>query len=282
MNKGISIIIVSVIIGLVLFDSAQQKYYLDTFNLSPTEGISYITLLKTHLIRWAFWAGTVFPLSYFMWSRYFRPSELALKSWISIVLFYIGGTVLTLLLISAHAIHEQEASTVEFGEFFEFFVFQKGLSFLMASLMLVLLLYNQTKSEKIKNQVVEIRNLQRKKSDLEEVLSNAETPHLQIKIGYKMIPVALEDIAWIQSDDYCVKIHTDEQTYTLRQSLKTLEAKLAPHRFIRIHRSALLNLNYLDQINFETSKITLRNKTEIPYSKSGIKSLKERMTDITT
>ena len=150
----------------------------------------------------------------------------------------------------------------------------------MASILFIGLLYNHSKLKTIDEQSIEIKTLKKVTSDLQEVLSQEEKPHLNVKTGYKLKPIALEDIVWIQSDDYCVKIHTADKTFTLRQSLKALEDKLAPFRFIRIHRSALLNLNYLDQVNFDTAHVRLVNDHEIPYSKSGIKSLKEYMKNL--
>ncbi|NQZ78557.1 MAG: LytTR family transcriptional regulator DNA-binding domain-containing protein, partial [Ekhidna sp.] len=254
--------------------------YLETFNLSPGSNISYSDLLQTHLIRWLLWILVSIPASICAWKIFVVQKELTLRKWVLISSIYSGSSVLSLILLAIQAIVVQDASIIEFGEFFEFFIYQKGLSFFMASLILILLLFHVAKSQRISHQEIEIESLARKTSDLEEILSKPKIPHLNIKIGHKMALVALEEIIWIQSDDYCVKIHTKNRTYTLRQSLKSLESKLASYRFIRIHRSALVNLNYLDQINYEKARVTLSNKTELPFSKSGIKSLKENFTDV--
>lgn len=126
---------------------------------------------------------------------------------------------------------------------------------------------------------MEIKNLTRKSTDLEKALdeTSKEEPHLNIKTGYKVQPIPISDIVWIQSDDYCVKIHTQTQAYTLRKSMRLLEEQLSPYGFIRVHRVALLNLNYLHQINFDSSKIKLTNTEELPLSKTGAKMLKQKL-----
>jgi uncharacterized membrane protein len=279
MSKNTSILIVVFLVGLIWFDAAQQKYYLDEFDL-PGSQISFLALLQNHLIRWGIWGLISIPMVFFVKNRFFKSEPPNTKEWT-----IIGGLIcitilLSLISISFYGIFSQQLSMEEFGGFFHFFIFQKGLTFLMASLMLILLIFNQSRLKMIGEQCIEIKNLKKATSHLKEALQQEEIPHLNVKTGYKLKPVPLVDIIWIQSDDYCVKIHTEEQSFTLRQSLKTLEDKLTPYRFIRIHRTALLNLEYLEQINFDTAKVKLVNQTEIPYSKTGIKHLKERIKDV--
>ncbi|MEP0986850.1 LytTR family DNA-binding domain-containing protein [Ekhidna sp.] len=280
MDKRASILIISFIIGLIFFDAAQQKYYLDTFDLNETGSVSFVTLLSNHLIRWALWAIVNVPIGLLLWKKTFQKGNLTNKRWTGIGLTIFVSILISLCLVSLHSLFSQSLGLTDFFSFYEFFLFQKGLTFFMASTLMVLWLYNHSKVKTISNQSIEIKNLKRKTSDLQQTINQEKTPHLNVKTGYKLKPVPLEEIIWIQSDDYCVKIHTESNSFTLRQSLKTLAEKLAPYRFIRIHRSALLNLDYLDQVNFETAKVRLLNETEIPISKTGVKSLKLRIKDV--
>lgn len=150
----------------------------------------------------------------------------------------------------------------------------------MASITLTLILYNHSKEKTIESQFIEITNLKRKSTDLEEALNLTEQsePHLNIKTGNRFHPIPLAEIVWIQSDDYCVKIHTEGQIFTLRKSMKALEEQLAPYGFIRVHRVALLNLNFLRHINFDAFTIRLTNtNVEIPLSRTGAKVLKKKL-----
>ncbi|MEQ6166585.1 LytTR family DNA-binding domain-containing protein [Ekhidna sp. MALMAid0563] len=280
MNRRTSILLGAFIIGLIFFDAAQQKYYLDTFDLAPNGPVAFGELLSNHLIRWLIWLVVSIPVLFFAWNKVFNKERISNKNWIVIGCLVLLSTLLSITLVSLQSIFSQNLSLAAFSEFFQFFTYQKGLTFLMASILFIGLLYNHSKLKTIDEQSIEIKTLKKVTSDLQEVLSQEEKPHLNVKTGYKLKPIALEDIVWIQSDDYCVKIHTADKTFTLRQSLKALEDKLAPFRFIRIHRSALLNLNYLDQVNFDTAHVRLVNDHEIPYSKSGIKSLKEYMKNL--
>ncbi len=56
-----------------------------------------------------------------------------------------------------------------------------------------------------------------------------------------VIPVG--DIDWIAADDYYVQVHVGPQNYLLRESLNSLERRLDPARFMRVHRSAIVQLD---------------------------------------
>ncbi|WP_425392355.1 LytR/AlgR family response regulator transcription factor [Ekhidna sp.] len=280
MNRRTSILLCAFIIGLIFFDAAQQKYYLDTFDLAPNGPVPFAELLSNHLLRWLAWLVVSIPVMLFVWNSFFRKENPSNPQWVLIGGLVLISTLISISLVSIQSLISQNLPMAEFSEFFQFFTYQKGLTFLLASILFIGLIYNHSKLKTIDEQLVEIKTLKKVTSDLKEVISQEEKPHLNVKTGYKLKPIALEDIVWIQSNDYCVKIHTESKTFTLRQSLKALEDKLEPFGFARIHRSALLNLNYLDQINFDTAHVRLVNDHEIPYSKSGIRSLKQQMKNL--
>lgn len=282
MNRKFSIGLAAFILFLILFDAIQQKFYIESFDLLPEgEVLSFTYLLKQHFIRWLIWVIFSIPTSLLIW-RYLPRGEGAIttKSLAAISIITVFSITLSLSAVSLQSIMSQDLTLTLhiFSEFLVFFVFQKGLTFLMASITLALILYNQSSEKTIESQFVEIKNLKRKSTDLEEALNMTQSePHLNIKIGHKFQPIPLNEVVWIQSDDYCVKIHTEDQAFTLRKSMKSLEEQLSKYGFIRVHRVALLNLNFLQQVNFDSSTIRLVNTTELPLSKTGAKALKKKL-----
>lgn len=256
---------------------------METFGLnSDGDELLLITLLKQHSIRWLIWGVVSFPFGFIVRKRILdEGGTLSTGTLVLISASIVTSIFISLCLISVESIVFQELSfNVDlFSEFLTFFTFQKGLIFFMASITLSLLLYNQSREKTIESQFVEIKDLRRKSSDLEEALnlSTQEEPHLNIKTGHKFQPIPLSEILWIQSDDYCVKIHTENQSFTLRKSMKALEEQLSQYGFIRVHRGALLNMSFFHQVNFDSSVIRLINATELPLSKSGAKTLKRKL-----
>jgi two-component system LytT family response regulator len=85
-----------------------------------------------------------------------------------------------------------------------------------------------------------------------------------------IVPLAKIDYAEAQ-DDY-VSIHAERRAYLKEQTMAQLEATLDPARFVRIHRSYLLNIDRLAKVEMtdKDSRVAiLRDDTRLPISRSG-------------
>jgi len=72
---------------------------------------------------------------------------------------------------------------------------------------------------------------------------------LVIKSASRLILVPVDEIDWVQAQDYYVEIHAGGASHLLRESLQDLESKLDPRRFVRIHRSAIVNLSRVKELH---------------------------------
>ena len=68
---------------------------------------------------------------------------------------------------------------------------------------------------------------------------------LVVKSGGKIHFVPYNDIRWVEACDYNIQIHTDGESYTVRASMKSMVQKLPTQLFSRIHKSSIVNLNYI-------------------------------------
>ncbi|MEM6453962.1 MAG: LytTR family DNA-binding domain-containing protein [Acidobacteriota bacterium] len=93
----------------------------------------------------------------------------------------------------------------------------------------------------------------------------------------RTVLVQVDEIAWIEADDYCVRVHlVDGASHTLRRSLKWFGEQLDPAQFVRVHRSALVNLAHLREIRHpvgDDSVAVLASGAEVPLSRSGREAL---------
>ena len=90
-----------------------------------------------------------------------------------------------------------------------------------------------------------------------------------------VIPVDRLDFAEAQ-DDY-VSLRSEGKSYLKQQTLSDLEGSLDKSRFVRIHRSYLLNLDRLSRIETEGGEpkgVILNDGTRLPLSRSGYGRLK--------
>ena len=57
-----------------------------------------------------------------------------------------------------------------------------------------------------------------------------------------MVFLPVEQIDWLEAADNYVRIHTAGDTHLVRETMNEFEARLDPARFVRIHRSTIVNL----------------------------------------
>ena len=94
--------------------------------------------------------------------------------------------------------------------------------------------------------------------------------------GVKIIPV--DEILYFEAQDDFVEIHTEQGSHLKYERLGRLEQLLDKQMFIRVHRSFLLNLDYLvkmEPYSKESRLAYLKNGDVVPVSKSGYKKLRD-------
>ena len=72
---------------------------------------------------------------------------------------------------------------------------------------------------------------------------------LLVKNGNTDSIVWVRDIEWIEAADYYVCLHAGGKRHLLRETIKALEAKLDPNKFVRLHRSAIVNIDHVREIH---------------------------------
>jgi two-component system, LytTR family, response regulator len=85
---------------------------------------------------------------------------------------------------------------------------------------------------------------------LRQLASAPERPQRFLtRTGNAASVVSVGDIEWIEAADYYVCLHAGGKRHLLRESIRALEAKLDPNQFIRLHRSAIVNLDHVREIH---------------------------------
>lgn len=197
---------------LITFDAYQQKFYIDQFHLGASKPIS--SFLLAHFTRWSIWLTFSLPIVWFAWLKFTNSTEGKHQSNVKIISLSLCSIFGALVFTSVISLYSQNVpfTKASFLEFLTFFFYQKGLTFLMAQVGLILVIYSIRQSKQITAQWVEIESLKAE--------NNKEyQPKIIVKNGDLHKPLELENISWIQADDYCVRVHTQDQSYYLRKSL---------------------------------------------------------------
>jgi len=78
-----------------------------------------------------------------------------------------------------------------------------------------------------------------------------------------------DEIDWIEADGYYAAIHARNGRHLVRESLASLEERLDPTRFVRVHRAAIVNLDRVSEVRHDGSEtvLLLRGGVRIPVSR---------------
>jgi len=100
---------------------------------------------------------------------------------------------------------------------------------------------------------------------------------LMVKSAGRVTFVRTEDIDWIEAAGNYVRLHTGKEDHLLRESMSGLEAKLDQKHFVRIHRSTIVNVERIRELQpaFHGDYIIiLQNGTELALSRNYRDNLK--------
>ncbi len=98
-----------------------------------------------------------------------------------------------------------------------------------------------------------------------------------VRDGSDVRVIPADDVDYIEARDDAVAIHVGGASHLKAQRLSTLEERLDPKRFIRVHRSFILNIDRLRSIELyaKDSRIAiLEDGTKVPVSRSGYSRLR--------
>lgn len=99
-----------------------------------------------------------------------------------------------------------------------------------------------------------------------------------VRDGNRIVPIALASIERVQGADDYVTIFTSTKEYLVSIRLSDLETHLARVNFLRIHRSHLINLEYVTSIEpYDAARlqVVLKSGVEIVASRAGSKHLRD-------
>ena len=88
---------------------------------------------------------------------------------------------------------------------------------------------------------------------LEEVLAELKSfkrksERVVVRTNGKVVFLRADEISWVEAAGNYVNLHAGTEAYVLRESMKNMETRLDPELFVRIHRSAIVNVNLIREL----------------------------------
>ena len=101
-----------------------------------------------------------------------------------------------------------------------------------------------------------------------------------VKENTKVYVIPVDEVSHFEAQDDYVVIHTKNKSYIKNDRISKLEAELDPRIFLRLHRSFLVNIDFIKRIESyskDSKLIKLSSGIEVPVSRSGYDKLKQAL-----
>lgn len=112
----------------------------------------------------------------------------------------------------------------------------------------------------------------------ESLLNTAPFPEkILVQTGQRLITVSVADITWIEAEGDYSKLITPKGNHLSNLGISELERKLNPQQFIRVHRSAIVNLNAVREIQKQISSydVIMQNGDVVRVSRSYMDNIRK-------
>jgi two-component system LytT family response regulator len=117
----------------------------------------------------------------------------------------------------------------------------------------------------------EARNPGDRKPDPDGVPRPPFLERLVVKMCGRVFFVRCDDLDWIQADGDYMRLHIGPRTHLLRRTMTELERCLDPQRFVRIHRSVIVNIDRIKELRPDTRgdhKVILTDGKEVKLTRT--------------
>lgn len=107
-----------------------------------------------------------------------------------------------------------------------------------------------------------------------------ERQRISVRSEGRVQLVDVDDITWIESADQYVQIHTTSEMFLMRESMATLERDLDADCFMRIHRSAIVAIDQIKQLESLPgggARVQIDAETWLPVSRSRVAGVRARL-----
>jgi two-component system LytT family response regulator len=118
---------------------------------------------------------------------------------------------------------------------------------------------------------------------LREIVTNGRSRYIDrlvVRSRERLLFVRAGDVDWLESAGNYVKLHTAKATHIIRETLASLEKRLDPSLFLRIHRGTIVNLERISEVQPYFSGdyvVVLLSGSKLKLSRTYKSVLDERM-----
>jgi two-component system, LytTR family, response regulator len=112
---------------------------------------------------------------------------------------------------------------------------------------------------------------------LSGALGGGPVTRLFVKVGASVVPLSIDRVSRLEADGDYVIVHADGVRHVLHVSLASLEQRLDPRRFTRVHRAHLVNLDHVKTFRRDSRgnlEAELLDGTRVPVSRARAQDIR--------
>ncbi len=101
-----------------------------------------------------------------------------------------------------------------------------------------------------------------------------------VRVGTRSVVVAVADVDWIEAADNYACLHVGAAKHFIRETMRSVDRRLDPRQFARIHRSAIVNLSRVKELKALPSgdhEVLLHSGEKLQLSRSWRESFEQRL-----
>jgi two-component system LytT family response regulator len=106
---------------------------------------------------------------------------------------------------------------------------------------------------------------------IQDIRRTQRPPRLLVRSGSRSFFLGVQEIDWIESQANYVLLHVGKKVYPYRETTSRLETLLDPEQFLRIHRSTIVNIDRIQELEPLPGgeyRVTLKDATQLMLSES--------------
>lgn len=134
-------------------------------------------------------------------------------------------------------------------------------------------------NEKVEQLLAYMQELARSKAPPGMAPAHEETSdRVVLKTGSDIVFLRAADIVWVESQADFIKVHTTGPSQLVRETLQNLEERLDPSKFLRVHRSSLVNIDHVRKVTpalYGDYTVLMSDDTKLRLSRKNRGKLKQ-------
>jgi two-component system response regulator LytT len=137
--------------------------------------------------------------------------------------------------------------------------------------------FDEERIQKTLEKIKKLQKLGNKNSSIHFSMKHNNNGKIAVLVDERIMLLTISDIVYLESSEGKCNIVTNDQMYTVADALVVLEKKLPSPNFFRVHRSFIVNLDYIVEIEpwfNSTYNLHLKDGSKVPVSRTYVKELK--------